>query len=139
MAVFNNEKKGGADSNPNSLNLINSGTEIIGDLISNGDVRIDGVLRGTIHTKAKLVIGSTGIVEGDIRAQNSDISGNVKGNVNVDELLTLKGNGRVNGDITTKKLVVESGAEFNGKCQMRDGGKSTTAAANTRAAEPAMA
>ena len=121
MSVFaGNKPTKTAEFNPNSLNLINSGTEIIGDIISNGDVRIDGLLRGTVHSKAKLVIGATGMVEGDIKAQNADISGQIKGNIAVDDLLTLKGNSKISGDIITKKLIVETGAEFNGKCQMRN-------------------
>jgi cytoskeletal protein CcmA (bactofilin family) len=142
MAVFgNNSSKTtkAAEFNPNSLNLINSGTEIIGDLISNGDVRIDGMLRGTVHTKAKLVIGSTGMIEGDVKAQNSDISGHVKGNISVDELLTLKANAKVHGDIITKKLVVETGAEFNGKCQMRNETSGKGSASVTNNASPQKA
>lgn len=126
-------KTNNTEFNPNLLNVINSGTEIIGEIISNGDVRIDGTLRGSVNTKAKLVIGPTGMIEGDIKAQNSDISGQVKGNVVVDELLILKSNAKVIGDIITKKFVVETGAEFNGKCQMQANiNKSSAPASNTQ-------
>lgn len=121
MAMFNQKNQLKPENNPNSLNLINAGTEIRGDIISNGDVRIDGTLRGTVHTKARLVIGQTGIIEGDIKAQNADISGNIKGNISVDDLLSLKSTAKIQGDIITRKLIVETGGEFNGKCQMRTG------------------
>lgn len=120
MAVFNSTKSGKiADINPNNLNLINAGTEILGEIISNGDIRIDGLLKGTINSKAKLVIGQTGMVEGDIRAQSIEISGQIKGNVTADDVLTLKASAKVHGDLISRKLIVENGAEFNGKCQMQ--------------------
>lgn len=124
--MFNPKNQLKAESNPNSLNLINAGTEIRGDIISNGDVRIDGILKGTVHTKARLVIGSTGVIEGDIKAQNADVSGNIKGNISVDDLLSLKSTAKIHGDIITRKLIVETGGEFNGKCQMRTGGNETS-------------
>lgn len=131
MALIGNKNTKSLDFNPNLLNVINSGTEVIGDIISNGDVRIDGILRGTVNTKAKLVIGQSGMIEGDIKAQNSDISGQVKGNITVDELLVLKSSGKVVGDITTKKIVVETGGEFNGKCQMQSSGIKNVASASS--------
>ncbi len=130
MALMGNKNTKSPEFNPNLLNLINSGTEVIGDIISNGDVRIDGILRGTVNTKAKLVIGQTGIIEGDVKAQNSDISGQVKGNIMVDDLLVLKSNGKITGDITTKKIIVETGGEFNGKCQMQSSGIKNAAPAS---------
>lgn len=133
MSMFNQKSNIKAEYNPNSLNLINAGTEIRGDIISNGDVRIDGTLKGTVHTKAKLVIGPTGVIEGDIKAQNADISGNIRGNISVDELLSLKNTAKISGDIITKKLIVETGGEFNGKCQMRSGNESVRNAGTTSA------
>lgn len=101
-----------------SINLIGTGTTIEGDLKSNGDVRIDGNVYGSVQTKAKAVIGATGVIEGDINAQNSDISGTIKGKITVAELLFLKSTARVSGDIVTGKLVVEVGASFTGSCNM---------------------
>lgn len=103
---------------PGSINLIGAGTVIDGEMKSNGDLRIDGSIFGTITSKAKVVIGSTGIVEGDITAQNADISGTVKGKVIISEMLFLKASAKVVGDIVTSKLVVEAGAVFTGSCNM---------------------
>jgi cytoskeletal protein CcmA (bactofilin family) len=107
------------DLNQGSYNLIGPGTLIKGDITSKGDIRIEGCLNGTIILKAKLVIGQTGTVEGNIEAQNADVSGTINGNVVVAELLFLKASARINGDIVTGKLVVESGAVFNGSCIMK--------------------
>jgi cytoskeletal protein CcmA (bactofilin family) len=101
-----------------SINIIGVGTEINGDVSSNGDIRIDGNITGTIVSKAKVVIGPQSIVKGDIEAQNADISGIVTGKIRVTETLYLKGTARIHGDVTVNKLVVETGAEFNGNCSM---------------------
>lgn len=101
-----------------SINLIGAGTVIEGDIRSNGDIRIDGTVYGHVVSKAKVVIGSTGVVEGDVNSQNADVSGTIKGKTNVSELLFLKSTARIIGDIITGKLVVEVGATFTGSCNM---------------------
>ncbi len=102
----------------NSFNLISQGTEIIGDIICKGDIRMDGFMRGDIQSKSKVVIGNSGAVEGVVHCQNADISGKLKGSINVGESLFLKVNAVVTGDISTQKLIIEAGAVFNGTCQM---------------------
>ncbi|MBK6400109.1 MAG: polymer-forming cytoskeletal protein [Bacteroidetes bacterium] len=101
-----------------SINLIGAGTVIEGDIRSNGDIRIDGTVIGHVISKAKVVIGATGVVEGDVNSQNADVSGVIKGKTAVSELLFLKSSSKVIGDIVTGKLVVEVGATFTGSCNM---------------------
>ena len=102
----------------NSINVIGADTTIEGNIISKGDMRIDGTLTGSIKTSAKLVLGVSGKIEGDLEAKSADISGTVKGNLLVSEVLYLKQTAKVHGDIRTGKLVVENGSEFNGQCTM---------------------
>lgn len=104
--------------NSSTVNIIGAGTVIEGEIKSNGDLRIDGRIVGAVISKAKVVVGSTGIVEGDVNCQNADISGVVKGKTTVNETLFLKSTAKVNGDIITGKLVVEVGANFTGNCNM---------------------
>ena len=108
----------GGEGATSSINLIGAGTVIEGDIRSNGDIRIDGTVYGHVISKAKVVIGATGVVEGDVNSQNSDVSGTIKGKTVVSELLFLKATSKVIGDIVTGKLVVEVGATFTGSCNM---------------------
>lgn len=101
-----------------SINLIGNGTSIIGDITSNGDVRIDGNLKGNISITGKLVIGPSGTLEGNVQCQNADISGEVTGKVNVTELLSLKATSKMLGDIVTGKISIEPNATFTGTCNM---------------------
>ena len=103
---------------PGSVNLVGTGTKIVGDVSSAGDFRIDGNLNGHIVTNGKFVLGPNGLVEGNITCANADISGEVKGTVNVSEMLLLKSSARINGDIFTSKLSIEPGAVFTGNCNM---------------------
>ncbi|MBO6515866.1 MAG: polymer-forming cytoskeletal protein [Bacteroidia bacterium] len=112
------KKKENSPAPNGSINVIGSDTTIEGDIVSQGDVRIDGTLIGSIKTSSKLVLGVSGKIEGNIVAKSADISGKVQGNAEVSEILYLKSTSRIFGDILTDKLVVESGGEFNGKCQM---------------------
>ncbi len=105
-------------SETHSANLIQSDTYITGDIFSGGNIRIDGVLKGTLKCLGKMILGPTGRIEGDIISQNADMEGKVKGNVLVTELLSLKATTEVNGDITSNKLAIEPGARFTGACNM---------------------
>ena len=104
------------------INLLSSGTVVKGEISVNGDFRIDGTFNGTINCKGKVVVGETGIINGEIYCQNADFSGEIKATVKVNELLTLKESARFTGDITTNKLAIEPGAKFSGNCVMESAG-----------------
>ncbi|VAW14836.1 hypothetical protein MNBD_BACTEROID01-1309 [hydrothermal vent metagenome] len=101
-----------------SINLINKGTKIVGDITAEGDIRIDGELIGNIKAKGRLVIGTNGVIEGEILCRNIEVSGKVKGKISAMELLTMKASSKINGEITSAKLTVEPGAVFTGTCKM---------------------
>lgn len=101
-----------------SINIIGSGTTIKGDIVSEGDIRIDGQVNGLVSTKAKIVIGPEGEVTGDLICQSADIVGKITGIIRVKELLFLKGNALVTGDVYTAHFEMEPTAKFNGRCYM---------------------
>ena len=103
-----------------TINLISNGTEITGDIRSNGDIRIDGSLTGNLSTKGKVVIGPTGRVNGEVVCKNSEVSGIIEGKIVVGQLLNLKVSSKILGDIVTAKLAIEPGAHFSGTCNMSD-------------------
>lgn len=118
MFTKNNESMKRTENNNSVVNIIGQGTSILGDINSNGDIRIDGTLKGSIKTEGKVVLGKEGIVEGDVVCQNADISGTIKAKITVSNLLSLKETAKLNGDIVTNKLSIEPGAEFTGSCSM---------------------
>ena len=120
--MFENIKNKGNQSknseNGTSINIIGAGTVIEGEIKAQGDLRVDGTIIGSVSSKSKVVVGTTGQVQGDVNCQNADISGSVKGKTTVVEMLFLKSTAKINGDIITGKLVVEIGASFTGNCNM---------------------
>ncbi len=113
MAKFN-------EPDNTTINLISNGTDITGDLKSNGDIRIDGSLTGNLNTKGKVVIGTTGKIKGEVICKNSEVAGIVEGKITVGQLLNLKASSKIYGDIATSKLSIEPGAVFSGSCKMSD-------------------
>ena len=118
--MFNNtnNKTMKKDDNGTVINMIGVGTTITGDVNSNGDLRIDGTLKGSVATEGKVVLGKNGIIEGDVVCNNADIAGEIKAKITVSQLLTLKTTAKLKGDIVTNKLSIEPGAVFSGSCSM---------------------
>lgn len=114
--VTSNNSNSTADTS--NSNRIGQGTEIQGEIISEGTIRIEGSLDGYLESKSRIIIGNTGVVKGDIKCKSMDISGRVVGTVHVEDILTLKDKSYVEGDIHARKLIIEPGANFNGNCKM---------------------
>ena len=101
-----------------TINTIGAGTIVTGDIQSKGDIRLDGVLKGSVNTSGKVVLGKEGIIEGDVVCNSADISGTIKAKITVSQLLSLKATAKLNGEIITNKLSIEPGAAFTGSCSM---------------------
>ncbi|HEX8547682.1 MAG TPA: polymer-forming cytoskeletal protein [Cytophagaceae bacterium] len=102
----------------NQSTIIAQGTVLEGNIETIGNIRVEGKVIGNIKCKAKIAVGESSVIEGNVWAQNAEVAGEIKGTIEVSELLTLKPTGTVNGDIITNKMVVESGGSFNGLCKM---------------------
>jgi cytoskeletal protein CcmA (bactofilin family) len=105
---------GGVQAN----NSLVSGTKIEGKVFTETDIRIDGTVVGTIYSKGKVVVGASGVIEGDIECKNAVVEGKFSGNLVVAELLQVTENAVVEGDVSTGKLMVHSGSTFNVTCKM---------------------
>jgi len=109
--------KNGISESP-ARNIISNGTKIQGDIESDGDFRIEGIVNGNVKAKGKIVIGETGQVDGQMKCNSADISGKVKVKLEVSEQTTLRASCQFTGDIVTQKISIEPGAVFSGTCQM---------------------
>jgi len=123
--MFTNKPKNGTEpekekekTNGNGATLIGSGTIVKGDIHSDHDLRIDGKVEGNILGSSKVIIGTNGLVEGNITGKQADILGKVNGNIKVSDILQLRGSSIVNGNVFAAKLQVEPTATFNGECHM---------------------
>tara|TARA_B100001059_G_scaffold99696_1_gene99292 strand:+ start:14099 stop:14479 length:381 start_codon:yes stop_codon:yes gene_type:complete len=100
-------------------NRIEKGTKITGEIQSESDFRIDGILEGSISTSGKVVIGKEGKINGKVICKNADFEGVFSGNLEVKETLTLKTSSKTEGDVIISKLIVDAGAFFNATCSMK--------------------
>lgn len=96
--------------------IIAKGTVIDGKITSTENMRIDGKIKGQVVCDKRLVMDAEGIVEGDVQAGESTIKGRVIGTVSVINTLHLLESSFIKGDIKAKKLHVEEGAKYDGKC-----------------------
>ena len=128
--MFGNNKKEANKSKPSmtptssgshSLNSLVKGTTIEGTIKASSDIRIDGTIKGNLLCDSKVIIGPTGLVDGEVRCTNAVIEGKFEGILHVKELLNIRESAVVNGDVTTSKLVVQPGAVFNVTCTMGEG------------------
>lgn len=118
MFSNNQKEKVKTEEATTSTSNIGKGTSVEGDLTTVGNIRIDGDVKGNVTCKSKIVLGQSSYVEGTVLAQNGEIGGEIQGSIEISELLVLRPTAVIHGDIVTNKLVVESGATFNGSCRM---------------------
>ena len=104
-----------------SVDVIESSTKIVGDIISKADFRIDGSVEGNITTTGKVVVGESGKITGKLSCSNADISGSISGQILISETLSLMSESYIQGDITTAKLSVEEGAQVDATIVMKTG------------------
>ena len=125
--MFNNASEKKQTTNNGSSNMpvtntesltciIAKGTVIEGKITSTENMRIDGKVKGQVLCDKKLVMDAEGIIEGDVQAGESTIKGRVIGTVSVMNTLHLLESSFIKGDIKAKKLHVEEGAKYDGKC-----------------------
>ncbi len=98
--------------------IVAEGSELVGELILQGKLHVDGVIRGSIRTEGNVTVGRSGVIEGDVSASHVVVSGKVTGNV-LCESLEVVALGTVVGDVTSGEFIVEKGAHFEGENHSR--------------------
>ncbi|HKL91825.1 MAG: polymer-forming cytoskeletal protein [Bacteroidales bacterium] len=106
-------------SNTILYSVFANGTLVNGNVLSDNDLRIDGVVDGNVTCRGKLVLGTHAVITGDVLCDVAEISGRVKGKLEVTDGLTLRQTALIEGNITASTLIVEAGALFNGTCRMQ--------------------
>ncbi len=106
-------------SESNALNSLVKGTFVEGHISAESDIRVDGTIKGTLICQAKVIIGPSGFIDGEIKCRNAVIEGKFSGKLRVEDMLSVKDTAEVVGDVQTDKLSVQSGAVFNVTCTMK--------------------
>ncbi len=98
--------------------IIGPSVQIEGDLISKGNVRVEGTLKGKLLTEKNLEVTPTAHIEANVSAANMVIAGAVNGDIKASGKITILETGKVYGDITSSTLAINPGAIFSGQSNM---------------------
>ena len=102
------------------LSVIAGGMSINGQLDTNGVVKVEGMVCGSVRAERQVLVAKGGIVDGDILTREAVIGGGVRGAVYADERVEVQASSQINGDITTKRILLQEGGEVNGHLKMED-------------------
>jgi cytoskeletal protein CcmA (bactofilin family) len=126
MAIFSGKEmteggeptKGGAPANGNALSIIAAGTTINGDVDTDGVIRIEGRVEGSIRAARQVLVGRQGSVLGDISTREAVIGGKVEGTITASERLEVQSTSLIIGDINTLAIEVIEGGKINGSVRI---------------------
>jgi cytoskeletal protein CcmA (bactofilin family) len=113
------------------LSVIAAGMRVEGQLISDGVVKVEGTVVGTVRAALQVLVAKEGVIEGDIYTREAVLGGQVHGTVVADERVEMQATSVVHGDIVTRRLAVHEGGELNGHIRMGDGGRLEAAVPGT--------
>ena len=97
------------------LSYISPNLTITGNLNSEGDIQVDGLVEGDITT-GRLTVGAEGKVRGEIRADELKVLGTVHGEIQA-RRVNFASSAHVEGNVIHEELSIESGAFVEGHCR----------------------
>jgi cytoskeletal protein CcmA (bactofilin family) len=100
--------------------ILGKGTVVLGDIKVQNSLRIDGHVKGNVKTTDTVIIGKGGSVEGQISSKHVFLAGSVQGDIIASGKVFLEATSSVMGDVKASRLVIDEGAVFDGKCNMKD-------------------
>ncbi len=100
------------------ISIIGPGMLVIGECETDGTLRIEGTVQGSVRAGKAVVVGKEGAVEGDVFTQDAVISGRVSGTVVAESRLELQATCRIEGEVRARRMQLEEGAMLNGSVQM---------------------
>lgn len=102
------------------FNALTAGSKIVGNISADRDFRVDGTIEGDLKCDGKVVIGESGLILGNLSCQVAEMLGKITGDVTASESLALRASAVLTGNATTRILIVEPNAVFNGSCHMEN-------------------
>ena len=123
MAIFSGTSKhpgdpGGRRGEGAGLTIIAGGTTLVGDVESEGVVKIEGEVRGSVRAAGQILIAKGGVIRGDLFTREAVIGGEIEGTVRAEERVEIQAGAVVNGDIMTQRILIADGGKVNGQLSM---------------------
>lgn len=108
------------------LNFIGHTTSIEGNIVSEGDLHINGKVKGTIKCSGSISLGDEGRIEGEVFAENAIVGGEINGKLVTKAKVTLESKSTLIGELSCARLSIEEGAVFDGNAAMSGSSKSVS-------------
>jgi cytoskeletal protein CcmA (bactofilin family) len=116
------------------ISIIGPGMKVVGDCETDGTIRIEGTVEGSVRAGKAVVVGKDGHVKGDVATQDAVISGRITGTLSADSRLEVQATARIEGEVKARRLQLEEGAVLNGTVNMGQTGTAPAEAFHERAA-----
>lgn len=100
------------------VSIIGPGMRIVGDCSSDGTIRVEGKVEGSVNAGKSVVVGKDGIVKGNISTQDAIVAGTVDGSVTAESRVELQATCRVQGDIRSRRVKLDEGGQVDGQLHM---------------------
>jgi cytoskeletal protein CcmA (bactofilin family) len=100
------------------VSIIGPGMKIVGDCSSDGTIRVEGKVEGSVNAGKSVVVGKDGVVKGNISTQDAIIAGTVDGSVTAESRVELQASCRVQGDIRSRRVKLDEGGQVDGQLHM---------------------
>ena len=97
------------------ISIIGAGMTMVGDSETDGSLRIEGTIRGSVRAGKSVVVGRDGFVDGSVFTQDAVIAGRVSGGIHAESRLELQATSEVSGEIVAPRMQVEEGAKVQGQ------------------------
>ncbi len=102
------------------ISIIGTGMRVVGDCETEGTLRIEGELRGSIRAGKAVVVGKDGVVIGDILTQDAIVGGKVNGTIVAESRLELQATCVIDGEIHARRIKLDEGGKVNGEIRTGD-------------------
>lgn len=112
------EPNGAAQSPRDTVvSIIGPAMRVIGDCETEGTLRVEGTVDGTVRAGKAVVVGRDGIITGDLLTQDAIVGGKVTGSIIAESRLELQATCNIEGEIRARRIKLDEGGRVNGKVQ----------------------
>ncbi len=106
-----------------AMSVVGAGMRIMGDVESNGIIKVEGTIDGTVRGARQVLLGRSGVINGDVHAGDAVVGGKIVGAIIASDRVEIQATASVEGDISTRSIVVFEGGSINGSVRMGEGAR----------------
>ena len=118
MAIFSQTGTDERRRGEAGLSIVGPGMTVTGDVETEGVIKIEGTVKGSVRASQQILLAPGGLVEGDLETKEAVIGGEVRGTVRADDRVEVQASSNIQGDIITARIAILEGGQVNGEIRM---------------------